>query len=74
MKIIKHEERNEDEMGFLRITRKMHGGPNDGQEFRTVKAHMDDGSIRTLWVCNTHQGYFKQVFVPWDFEHPKVIE
>jgi hypothetical protein len=69
-RIVKHEERNENETGY---TRTIHGGVNDGQEFRMVKAHMDNGSILWLWMCNTNEGYFKQVFVPWDFDHPKIV-
>lgn len=71
MKIISHKERQDDEQGFS-ITKV--GGLNDGQEFSMVKATLDDGSVRQLWICNTTKGYFKQVFVPWDLEHTLFIE
>lgn len=66
VKVIKHTERDENEEGCS-VT--MRGGERDGLEFRMVKAEMSDGNIRWLWACNVHDGYFKQVFVPWDFEH-----
>ena len=68
--ILRHRERSEKEFGMSVETV---GGPRDGQKFRMVKAEMDDGSIRWLWVSNNSHGYFKRVFVPWDFEHPKII-
>jgi len=50
------------------------GGANDGKEFRMVKAQMDDGSVCWFWACNTMPGYFRQVFVPWDFQHHQIVE
>jgi len=50
------------------------GGKHDGLKFIRVKAELDDGSIIHVWVSNERKGYFKQVFVPWDFNHSKIIE
>lgn len=71
MKIATHEERKECEMGFT-ITRQ--GGPHDGHVWRPVKATLDDGSKLRLWKSNQLEGYYKQVFVPWDFEHQSIID
>ena len=71
MKIIKHEELKENEPGLLI---KIRGGENDGLEFRMVTVHMDDSSTYNMWICNAKEGYFKQVFVPWDFENPNFVE
>jgi hypothetical protein len=56
------------------ITIDIIGGAMDGQEFRLVLADLSDGTTRQLWKSNTHRVLLKQVFVPWDFEHPKIIE
>jgi hypothetical protein len=58
--------------GFMTIIKR--GGKHDGLQFDSGTAEMDDGSMRTLWVCNDKKGFFKQVFVPWNFNHSKIIE
>jgi len=69
--IVSHRERRANEMGQT-ITRR--GGANDGVEFRMVEATLSDGRTEWLWKSNSHEGYFKQVFVPWDFEHDKILD
>lgn len=49
------------------------GGPQDGMKFSSVRAVMDDGTERWLYELDDSRRYFKQVFVPWDFEHPQLI-
>ena len=71
MSIKEYRERTPSESGFS-VERR--GGPLDGQRFRMVEATMDDGTKKWLFACNTHEGLFKQVFVPWDFQHPALIE
>lgn len=70
MKIVKHRESNESEMGITVIT---FGGAKDGMTFRAVEALLDNGEYRWFYVCNCKEGYFRSVFVPWDFEHAEVI-
>ena len=43
------------------------------EKFTMVNAEMTDGTTRDLWISDERQGYFKQVFVPWDFEDPAVV-
>lgn len=50
------------------------GGVRDGEEFRMVEATMSDETKRWVFASNTRPGLFKQVFVPWDFEHPKIVD
>jgi hypothetical protein len=50
------------------------GGPNDGEVFRLVQASFDNGQSAMLFVSDSRPGYFRQVFVPWDFEHPAIAD
>lgn len=50
------------------------GGSADGQTLRQVRCKMSDGSIRWFWKSDSHEGFFKQVFVPWNFECPEAVE
>lgn len=74
MKPLSHRERDPSEIGHSIIFR---GGKNDGEEFRMVEVTMSDGTLDTsrewLFASNARDGYFKQVFVPWDFEHPEIV-
>jgi len=69
-KIVKHREREDSEMGYS-ITKL--GGKDDGEEFRMVIAEFDDGTTKRLFASNVRDGYFKEVLVPWDFEHEKIL-
>lgn len=60
------------ELGHVEISRD--GGAKDGMSFQLVNTQMDNGEVLGLWVCNTLPGYYKQVFVPWDFEHPSIVD
>lgn len=71
MKILSHEELGNTEPSVSIIHE---GGAQDGQMFRVVLAHMQDGTTRYVWISNAHDGYYKNAFVPWDFTHPEVIE
>lgn len=71
MKVISHEELGANEFGLI-ITRM--GGGHDGLEFRMVNACLEDGTVKRLFISNSHAGYFKQVFVPWDHEHQQAVE
>jgi len=48
-------------------------GPLDGIKFTCVEVTFDDGESGTAFLCNDRPGYFKQIFVPWDFEHDGII-
>lgn len=50
------------------------GGLNDGEEFSAINAKMSDGTTKYLWTSSAKKGYFKQVFVPWDFEHEQICK
>jgi hypothetical protein len=58
--------------GILTITRI--GGSHDGEVMRMMDCEMSDGTIRRYLDSNARPGFFKQVTVPWDFEHPKILE
>lgn len=68
--IVSHRERSENEMG---CTLHRVGGASDGEEFRMVEVSFSDGSTQWLFASNAREGFFKHVFVPWDFDHPKVV-
>lgn len=72
MKILKHEEPSGQEYRMSVMFCKK-GTKEPAETFRTVKLHMEDGTITGGWKSNKRRGYFRQVFVPWDFEHPKII-
>lgn len=65
-RVIRHLPPQDNETGMLWIKR-------IGEKWSQVKAEMDDGSIRWLWVSDTREGHFKQVFVPFDFDHPSIL-
>jgi hypothetical protein len=67
MKIVRHEE----PIYPMRIF--MCGGASDGRVFKLVDTHMDDGSVHGLWISDDLDGYFRQVFVSWDFKHEKIL-
>lgn len=71
MNIVGHRERGYEEMGYS--VSKI-GGRDDGDTFRMVEAQMNNGTRQWLWASNTRNGYFKQVFVPWDFNHPEIVD
>jgi hypothetical protein len=71
MNITTFRERNPGEHGF---TVTFHGGERDGETFRMVEAAVEDGTKRWLFASNARAGLFKQVFVPWEFEHEKLID
>lgn len=70
MSVLEHEKPTPTDTWYS-ITR--FGGALDGEKFTQVKCQMSDGTTRILWVSNTRTGYFKQVFVPWDFEHSAIV-
>lgn len=70
MNIKSFREREPSEMGYS-FTFTV--GKYDGEEFRMVEATMEDGSTRWLFASNSRPGFFKQVFVPWNLEHPDII-
>lgn len=70
MKIISTRPPGDDEIGMRTIA---FGGARDGEEFEAVFAKTDDGKEHYFWKCNTRNGLFRQVFVPWNFKHGKVI-
>ena len=49
------------------------GGSRDGLQFKQIQIEIG-GQKQTAWICNELPGYFKQVFVPLDFEHEKIIK
>jgi hypothetical protein len=71
MKILEHRELGKNEHGIT-VTKK--GGENDGETFRSVMVHLEDDSAAGAFMSNVRPGYFKQVFVPWDFTHKEIIE
>jgi len=46
---------------------------SNGEKFTQVQVEMDDGSVVDLFVSNAREGYFRQVFVPWDFKNPAIV-
>ena len=72
MKIVKHEDLgiNQTQWG-QKVTIFRKGEPDI--ELNLVKCIMDNGEVNSLFTCNSKPGYFKKVFVPWDFEHPEMI-
>lgn len=48
--------------------------PNDGLSFRSKIVTLEDGSKAIAFRCNAHTGYFRQVFVPWEFHCPELID
>lgn len=62
-KILGHTERQPDEWG---MTVHRTGGKMDGETFRTVTVHFDDGTTEHLWVSDSRPGYFIRTFVPWE--------
>lgn len=71
MKIISINERDESKMG---ITITKIGGKMDGESFRMVECITDSGHKIYLYKSNARDGLFKQVFVPYDFEHKVIIK
>lgn len=49
------------------------GGSNDGLKFTLIDGVAEDGREITAWTCNHRPGYFRQVFIPLDFEHPDMV-
>lgn len=64
----------EKERGDFRLSITHIGGAADGEEFRVVTATLDDETERDVFVSNNRKGFFKQVLVPWDFEHPQIAK
>lgn len=59
------------EMGFSTGKR---GGKDDGVEFTMVEAVLENGKTEYLFRCNTMDGFFKQVFIPYGFKCPEIID
>ena len=55
----------------LSITRV--GGANDGERFTSVEVVLDDGSKTSAFKSSARSGYFKRVFVPFDFNHESIV-
>ncbi|HEU4344062.1 MAG TPA: hypothetical protein VFU31_21110 [Candidatus Binatia bacterium] len=70
MKIVSHRDASPDE---YQMSVSAIGGPNDGEIFRTVVVTLEDGREGWAWLSNTRSGYFKQIFVPWDWEPPPMV-
>lgn len=70
MKIISHRypKPEEDSMTLEKV-----GGPNDGEIFKTVIVTLEDGSTAVAWISNLRPGYFKQAFIPWDWNPPPTV-
>ena len=69
MKIVKMD--NVESGEYCTVTRL--GGKHDGLKFTRVRVELDDGTVRHLWISSETRSFYKQVFVPWDFEHPKIV-
>jgi len=50
------------------------GGEHDGLRFTSVRVELDDGTSRHFWISSEDKKFYKQVFVPWNFNHSKIIE
>lgn len=48
-------------------------GPHDGTVFTYVVGRGEDGRDYAAWICNAKPGYFKQIFVPFDFQSSKMF-
>lgn len=71
MKIVKHL-RPDSEFGY---TIQRVGGEHDGETFELVQVVFDNGQTKPgFWKSDSREGYFKQVFVPWDFEHEAIVK
>lgn len=66
MKIISHREPNDSEFG-------MSYEFYNGEYVSKVIGKLDNGTETTVWVSDRRPGYYKQVFVPCDFNHPDMI-
>ncbi len=62
---------HEDEMAMRVIT---YGGARDGEVLASVTCVTEDGRRVTAFISNARPGYYKNVFVPWDFEHPEMLQ
>lgn len=47
-------------------------GINAGEIFRQVEVTFTDGTKSVVYVSNRRDGYFKQVFVPLELDHPMI--
>ncbi len=48
------------------------GGENDGTVFQMVQVLFENGEFGHAYICNCKEGYFRNVFVPWDSKLPIV--
>jgi len=54
------------------MTKTRLGGEKAGETWTQIIAVLDNGREVTAWVSNARPGYFKEVFVPFDFEHEAI--
>ena len=71
LSIVKFRERRPDENGWISFT--FNGGKWDGVTLRKVVATLSDGTEKSLLATSNSKFFFKEVVVPWDFEH-KALE
>lgn len=72
-KPISHKHWSQSSTGFgMSVTRQ--GGLRNGEVMHQVVATMEDGTESGLWVSSVEPGYFKQVFVPWDFSCNELLD
>ena len=72
MKIIKVEEIRLDAYGLNSVDRVR--SQNSGEEFRTVNVQTEDGKWQTVFKSNVRDGFYIQVFVPWDsVKHGQIL-
>jgi hypothetical protein len=46
----------------------------DGEAFIAAIGVLEDGSEVGIFVSNCREGFFKQVFVPYDFQHKAIVQ